>query len=190
MSQSNIFLADLESTIPDLESNLDTGSKAGSHPADHAADDKRGPLLTVEAVRRYALAGKSRLTIVSNKTKARFTFQISAPKPDANGRVDDVFFVALLSGPDNTKDYRYVGRISRGIFWAGAKVMKPSYVSPEAPSSKGFAYVWRAIMRGDMPADCTIWHESNCGRCGRALTVPSSVSQGFGPECANKIGLA
>lgn len=183
----NPFLADLESSIPDLANNLETGSNP-NHQREPVS--LRGRLLDAAAVKRFALAGKARVTLVSEKTGVRFTFQISAPKADPNKPANDVFFVALLSGPDNTADYRYVGRISRGLFWAGAKVMKPSYVSPDAPSSKAFAYAWKAVTRGEMPALCEIWHESTCGRCGRPLTVPSSVSQGFGPECINKIGLA
>lgn len=31
-----------------------------------------------------------------------------------------------------------------------------------------------------------VWHEGRCGRCGRKLTVPSSIETGLGPECAGK----
>jgi hypothetical protein len=27
-------------------------------------------------------------------------------------------------------------------------------------------------------------HEGKCGRCGRLLTVPSSIESGIGPECS------
>jgi hypothetical protein len=29
-----------------------------------------------------------------------------------------------------------------------------------------------------------VWHEGKCGKCGRALTVPSSILTGIGPECS------
>tara|TARA_R110002096_G_scaffold84290_4_gene194649 strand:+ start:14 stop:667 length:654 start_codon:yes stop_codon:yes gene_type:complete len=31
-----------------------------------------------------------------------------------------------------------------------------------------------------------IWHEGKCSRCGRKLTVPSSIATGLGPVCATK----
>jgi hypothetical protein len=33
-----------------------------------------------------------------------------------------------------------------------------------------------------------IWHEGRCGRCGRKLTVPESIHNGYGPECIHLIG--
>jgi hypothetical protein len=153
------------------------GANAGHEP--HAI---RGRLLDATAAIRFALAGKATLTLVSEKTQTRFTYRISIS--------DDglCHFVALLNGPDNTQDFKYLGRISRHIFWAGRKTPKPGDITAEAPSSKAFAYAWKALVRGDMPEQCQIWHESHCGRCGRKLTVPSSVSQGFGPECIGKLG--
>lgn len=32
-----------------------------------------------------------------------------------------------------------------------------------------------------------VWHEGSCGRCGRKLTVPSSIETGLGPECAELV---
>jgi predicted metal-dependent hydrolase len=29
-----------------------------------------------------------------------------------------------------------------------------------------------------------VHHEGKCGRCGRLLTVPSSIESGIGPECS------
>jgi hypothetical protein len=33
------------------------------------------------------------------------------------------------------------------------------------------------------------WHEGSCGRCGRKLTVPSSIKTGMGPSCSKIIKL-
>lgn len=46
-------------------------------------------------------------------------------------------------------------------------------------------YLWRGAA---LPAPGRIYHLGRCGRCGRALTVPSSVESGFGPECAGRVG--
>jgi hypothetical protein len=32
-----------------------------------------------------------------------------------------------------------------------------------------------------------VWHEGTCGKCGRALTVPSSIENGLGPECIKSL---
>jgi len=181
MSRENAFLADLESAIPDLESNLDAPGVNWNHVREPV--NLSGRLIDAAAANRYILAGKATLTLVSEKTGTRFTYRISAAPDGA------AYFVALLNGPDNTQDYKYLGRLSRVIFLPGRKVPRPGDIGPDAPSSKAFAYAWRALMRGTMPDHCEVWHESNCGRCGRKLTVPSSVGQGFGPECINKIGL-
>ena len=31
-----------------------------------------------------------------------------------------------------------------------------------------------------------VWHEGRCGKCGRKLTVPESLTSGLGPECAGR----
>jgi hypothetical protein len=122
------------------------------------------------------------VTLVSVKTGTRFTYRVSAaPEGEA-------LFVGLLSGPDNTSDYKYMGRISRGVFWAGRKIPRPHDVGASAPSSKAFAWAWRALSRGVLPDELEVWHEGRCGRCARKLTVPASIASGFGPECIGKIG--
>jgi len=145
--------------------------------------NNRGRLLTATDATRYALAGKSTITLVSVKTEKRFTYRISIAK---NGT--DTFFVGVLTGENNETDYSYLGRISRGLFWQGRKATRPGDISADAPSAKAFAWAWKALCRGTMPESLEVWHESFCGRCGHKLTVPSSVSQGFGPECIGKIG--
>jgi len=172
MCSSNHFLADLPEEEFDQESTA---------PIVRTAADMRGQLTTAQDAVAFMLAGKSTVTIVSGKTGARFTYRISAT-PDGSAH-----FVGLLTGPDNSADYKYLGRISRGIFWCGRKVPRPGDITRDAPSAKAFDWSWRAIARGAMPAHLEIWHEGRCGRCGRKLTVPSSIAHGFGPECLGKL---
>ena len=129
----------------------------------------------------FALAGRARLTFVSQATGKRFTFKVSQPK-----NVKDVHFVSLLTGPSNEADYTFLGTIF------GAKEYrhgKKSTVTSEAPSAKAFAWVWSYLSRGEMPPKCEVYHEGCCGRCGRALTVPESISSGFGPDCVEMMGV-
>ena len=128
----------------------------------------------------FMLAGKATVTLVSKKTGTRFTFKVSM--------ADDgqAHFVALLNGPDNEADYKYLGRIARDIFWAGRKVPRGGDITPDAPSSRAFAWAWKAIVQDTLPEQLEVWHEGRCGRCNRKLTVPSSIASGMGPECAGK----
>lgn len=185
----NDFLADLEASIPDLADNLTIKAATARAEAYEAGQVRelaamRGRLTDPADAERFALAGKATLTLVSVKTGNRFTYRISTAPDGA------CHFVALLSGPDNDSDYKYLGRIARGIFWEGRKSPKPGDIGRDAPSMKAFAFAWRAIVSGAIPATLEIWHEGSCGRCGRKLTVPQSIAHGFGPECFGKLGLA
>lgn len=65
---------------------------------------------------------------------------------------------------------------------------KGSKVSKDAESFKGFEWLVRRDFDAGDQAD--VYHESRCGKCGRALTTPESVSSGIGPVCAEGMGLA
>lgn len=87
-----------------------------------------------------------------------------------------LFFVKVLTGANNEEDYTYLGTI-----WSDSRVYRRgnrSPISEEAPSAKAFAWFWRRLLAGELP--------DTCGRCGRKLTVPSSVETGLGPECATR----
>ena len=139
-------------------------------------------------VREFVFAGNARLTLVSKKTGARFTYRVSA----ADGDGPASHFVSVLTGPDNEGDYTYLGlyrwqdvmRSGPGHYEHGRK----SAISPDAPSAK--AWQWfdmLTIGRGLIPTDLEIYHENHCGRCGKLLTTPESVTRGFGPECAGRL---
>lgn len=163
-----------------LDDDLDNAVMKCDEPqANH--QDMRGRLTTALDAQRFMLAGKSVLTLVSKKTATRFTYRITV-SPDGQAH-----FVALLSGPDNEADYQYLGRIARGVLWLGRKVPRPGDIGKDAPSAIAFDWVWRKLAKNQLPDTLEIWHEGRCGRCGRKLTVPSSVALGFGPECAGKI---
>lgn len=131
--------------------------------------------------------GSATITLESLKSGNRFTYKISQARDKESGVAQDCYFVGLLVGPNNDADYKYIGRIARSVFWAGRKYPKAGDISPHAPSVKAFAWAWRALAQGTMPDQLAVWHEGKCGRCGRKLTVPESVKNGFGPECVNKI---
>lgn len=126
--------------------------------------------------REFILAGSATLTLVSDKTGARFTYRVKAKESETS----QIYFVSLLNGASNESDYGFLGTIFGGVRYVhGTK----SRVGEDAPSAKAFAWTFERIARGELPANCQIWHEGRCGRCGRKLTVPSSIESGLGPIC-------
>lgn len=127
----------------------------------------------------YMLAGNSRVTLVSRKTGARFTFKIQRP------RESTPWFVSILNGPDNGSDYQFLGTIfltSPPNYMHGRR----SRIDSQAPSAKAFMWAFGELISGHLPTTLEVWHEGTCGRCARALTVPSSIAAGLGPECAKR----
>jgi hypothetical protein len=123
------------------------------------------------------LGGNATVTLVSLKTGTRFTFKIRA------NDTGDVHFVSLLRGPDNERDFSYLGRIANMGLFPGRRNAKPGDVGVDAPSSKAFQFAWAQLLHDRLHDQLEIWHEGRCGRCNRKLTVPSSIASGFGPEC-------
>lgn len=134
---------------------------------------------------RFALAGNARLTLVSKKTGQRFTYRVRQPKGEA-GQKPSPHFVQLLSGPDNTADYQFLGTIFNAQEYRPGR---KSRIGAAAPSARAWAWFWPRLAAGHLPEALEVWHEGRCGRCGRALTVPESIERGIGPECAAVMGI-
>jgi hypothetical protein len=151
-----------------------------------------GQLTTIEAVRAFALAGNATLTIVSKRTRQRFTFKVKVPENVDRER--PVWHVSVLTGADNATDFRYLGTIFGTRGGSESPVYRPGRRSSIGVSALS-AVAWRwfftqAFCKTTSPLldQTEVWHEGRCGRCGRKLTVPESVASGFGPECSNVMG--
>lgn len=148
------------------------------------------PLATCRQVKDFALAGNAYLTIRSEHSGARFTFRITAPRHattlENRGRAQKpIWFVRVLTGPDNESHYEYLGQIRHDLtFDHGRK----SRIARDAQSAVAFAWTWKAIRaEQERVFDfVSIWHEGRCGRCGRKLTAPESIESGIGPECVKR----
>lgn len=143
----------------------------------------KAQLTAADTARTFILAGNARVTFVSMKTGARFTFRVTEAKRNEGDDRAPVHFVALLDGADNDNDFSFLGTIfADGNFRHGRK----SRIGEDAPSARAFAWVWSKLSGGHLPTTCEIWHEGRCGRCGRSLTVPESIETGLGPVCSAK----
>lgn len=141
-----------------------------------------GQLTTPQDVRKFVLGGNATFTIESVGTGTRFTYKVSASKDEGTRTGRGVFLVSLLTGPDNTSDYAYLGIIPKDDPMSFRLTAK-SRAGADAASVKAFTWLWRQVSTGRLPASVKVWHEGSCGRCGRTLTVPESIASGFGPEC-------
>jgi Family of unknown function (DUF6011) len=142
------------------------------------------PLQTVDVL-DFITGGKAIFTLQSKVSGSRFTFK-ATQVPDGG----DKYFVSVLNGPDNYANYQYIGMIGKGDV-AGVREFystKNSRVSTSAPSFKAFAWFFRTFQREPLlaVAQCEIFHEGKCCRCGRKLTTPESITRGIGPECAKR----
>lgn len=130
-----------------------------------------------DAVSSYVLAGNSTVTLQSGHTGAHFTYKIKRAKTN-----DNLYFVNLLSGPNNEQDYQYIG-----CYYADNQ-----YFHPAEPWKNRVKMAWPKSLRAidflfkklyNVPNNLHVYHEGRCGRCGRKLTTPESILRGLGPEC-------
>lgn len=152
--------------------------------------EMRGQLTTEAALLKFIMAGNATVTIRSKKSVQRLTYRFSRPDPDPNSgsRVRPIW-ASLLNGPDNDSNFQFIGSIwPNAGAWTFSQSAK-SKISLDAPSAK--LLMWMVRMLNVSPnrlfEQAEVWHEGRCGRCNRKLTVPESISSGFGPECIQLI---
>lgn len=157
-----------------------------------------------------------RFTLVSRASGARYTYRAKPPSGKAGapcrrcegtgnwqGRrgypcrscnatgvaeASDRLFLAVLTGSDNVNDYTYLGSIittPHPRYEHGRK----SKIGPDAPSARAAQWYLSHLFGGGDLSTVEVYHDGSCGRCGRDLTDPLSVSRGIGPECWEKMGL-
>ncbi len=132
--------------------------------------------------RKFLTAGHAIFT-VSNPAGQHFTYKVAPPRQQRNPQ-QPVYFVNVLTGPDNQSDYSPLGLINhRGeVFHT-----KTSKIGEDALSFKVAKWALELIWKySDLPAGYKIQHEGRCGKCGRPLTDPVSIETGLGPICAGR----
>jgi len=129
----------------------------------------------ISDIKGFVFGGKALFTIKNESTGNRFTFRVVRLKDETK----NVYFVNVLRGPDNTKDYMYIGAVINGKF----KHTTKSQVTEKAQSFQVFDWMVKKINNGGLPDKVKVYHHGRCGKCSKLLTVPESVLSGFGPEC-------
>jgi hypothetical protein len=130
-----------------------------------------------ESAKQFILAGNAVFTLTSQKSGVSFTYRVK------QGEGNSPHFVSVLTGSNNEEDYTFLGTVFEGSTYRHGK---KSPLQQSAPSAKAFEWFWKHLNQGESPAHCEMRHVGRCGRCGRPLTVPTSIDSGFGPECLRR----
>ncbi len=119
--------------------------------------------------------------------KPHYTYRITYKA--ANGKFAETYFVQLLTGPDNTSDFSYLGRLNAET---GEVTLSTKSCAGEGSYAarivrRVLACYWDNQQDKIVTSGFDIHHEGRCCRCGRVLTHPDSVRSGVGSECAKRI---
>jgi len=131
-----------------------------------------------EDIKNFLYGGNSTITLRSLQTGKHYTYKVSIS--DNN----EIFFVSVLSGSDNTINYSYIGIIIKDKRFT---LTKKSKVNADSISFKAFDYFYKQILSGKINNKLEVLHSGTCAKCGRKLTTPESIRCGFGPICKTKI---
>ena len=101
-----------------------------------------------------------------------------------------MFFVKAMTGSDNETSYTYIGYVFGNdpqTMRRGAKGRMEDPKTKIGQSVIYFNWLLRQLFgNSDNFNQIHFWHHGTCGRCGRRLTVPASIENGIGPECARR----
>lgn len=141
----------------------------------------------------FIKAGKAIFT-VANATGEHYIYQVTKKDPEPGSKYESfgpTWFVAMLTGPDNTSDYTYMGLVEHrfnqlqynsGANWV--RLTKASKYKMDSKPIQVFNFAMRVVEgKQQLPAGYSIRHNDLCGRCGRQLTDPTSLATGLGPIC-------
>src|SRR5579872_3097999 len=94
----------------------------------------------------FITAGKALFTLRSAKTGNRFTYKVAAPK-DQSKESANLLFVSVLTGPENTTNYSYIGFVKQTNGVWSFIYGKKSRIKADAPSVVAFQFVFNNLDR-------------------------------------------
>lgn len=126
----------------------------------------------------FIFGGNAVFTISSPKGQ-HYTYKVQKPKD----KEKSPYFVKLLTGPNNTQDYTYMGAIfSRQR--PEVRLTNASRYTFDAVPLKVINWALSLMAKGkELPDGYALQHEGKCGACGRVLTDPISIETGLSPIC-------
>lgn len=135
----------------------------------------------------FLFAGNAIFT-VTNPQGEYYTYRLREPA-DQNEDIP-IWFLSVLTGPDNTSDYTYVGIVTKATLHNGQFVRLTAKSRYENDSKIVQVARWgiKKILEGkELPEGYRIDHIGKCGKCGRPLTTPESIQDGLGPICSGRV---
>lgn len=133
----------------------------------------------VQDIVRFITGGNAIFTIRNEKTGNRYTYKVTKPKYPIPW-----YWIYVLNGSDNESNYIFLGSFT---LKDGYRHSPKSYVTQDAKSVIVIDWYIRKLLAQKLPPEVVTYHEGKCARCGRKLTVPESISSGFGPECITRV---
>ena len=129
-------------------------------------------------------AGKATFTLEGKGR--RFTYRIECVENPDRG---SIYFAKLLKGPSNEHDYVYIGVYDPVNGWI--HLTKKSQFGDNTECVRALRWYVSLVWSGretEIEQHGFRVHWSNeCQRCGKTLTVPSSIDARLGPECIKKV---
>ena len=125
--------------------------------------------------RDYVFSGRAIFTVETKKHNYCYTYRVKA------GKEPNWFLIAVLIGPDNTKNYRNIGfvNLEKPLFYTNT-----SWQMEHTQPVKMFAAFMDVMFDKEPWPETCIFHKSkHCLRCGKLLTTTESIERGYGPEC-------
>lgn len=146
-------------------------------------------IFTIEPSAEYV----SKMSAKQIKVQPHYTYKVNIKKehlkPGAGPTRPNMFFVSLLTGPDNTRDYSYLGKLNPGT--GEVALTKASAFNKETQPviivQRVLKCIWSAETDNITNAGWNVHHEGRCCKCARLLTDPVSVTLGIGPECRKRL---
>lgn len=121
--------------------------------------------------------------------KTHYTYQVQ--KVEANGQWAEAYFAKLLTGPDNTSDFSYLGKLD--TFTGQVRETAKSFLAADSVPFRLLNRVLARVWANDNAAfeqfGFRLHHEGACGRCGKRLTRPGPIERGIGDDCAAIMGI-
>lgn len=133
----------------------------------------------------YFLNSGNAIFTVSNPSGEHYTYHIVDSDLRDERSSETLYFVHVLTGPNNLHDYTYLGMYDP---WGFIKMTKASKYDRDSRIVKVLDWAIDVVFeRKKLPDGYAIQHVGKCGRCSRRLTTPESLACGLGPVCRDAV---
>lgn len=123
------------------------------------------------------LTHNGKFTVKSLRTGEHWTFQVRT-QPDDADFAPGKRVLSLLTGPDNTNDYKGFAFVEEG----GVKLWSRC----DTELYRKYAAMLEKLHEHAAEGRAEVFVSCSCRVCNRTLTTPESVQSGIGPVCAGR----